>query len=82
MQIPTKFKKPLYSFEDCETTLLEVADANDEPNVYGKMIHREGDLRIRACGWPSPMFSLWTGPKLVKASYNFDHIERIVNRVH
>jgi hypothetical protein len=51
---------PLYRFENPEP---DVPKETDEPNVYGEVIAKEGEHRLRFDG---KIFSYWVGPKCVK----------------
>ena len=59
---------PIYKFQEYETPTtgplndLETVGGDDAPNLYGRVVGKKGNLRLRRTG---NLLSLWAGPKLV-----------------
>lgn len=64
---------PMYRFEnlpDTPTIQEPVIPASDEPNIYGSVCFREGEVRVRVDGFVSPLWSVWIGKRLTVTTYD------------
>ena len=53
--------KPLYRFETIDYSDF-VPEETDEPNIYGEVIRKKGELRVRYDG---TILSFWKGRQLI-----------------
>jgi hypothetical protein len=55
-------KPPLYRFEELERTPIE---DSDEPNIYGEVVYKKDNVRIRSDGF---VMSIWLGAECLSTA--------------
>lgn len=66
---------PLYRFEPLPDLTELVPPESDEPNIYGRVVRRVGNIRLRFSG---SVWSLWAGPMLVYTTRDVLRLPKVI----